>query len=610
VTDIRFSAVTTDVALRRAPLDEGLPRPQTENERGRHVRNRAEYFERICSGPLGILIGVLVATWLASLVSFWLWWLQPSHQVSITRTSVVAALLIYVTVVLPAPAAFYLLRLRRLNSATVSPDLRVAMAVTKAPSEPWELVVTTLEAMQSQSFSGPYDVWLCDENPDDVTKQWCVDHGVRLSSRYGVSEYHQPSWPRRTKCKEGNLAYFYDHWGYDEYDVVVQLDADHVPSNDYLKAMVRPFGSWTVGYVAAPSICDLNAAASWAARGRLHSEASMHGPRQIGCNDGLAPVCIGSHYAVRTSALREIGGLGPELAEDFTTSFLLTSAGWEGAFALDAEAHGEGPPTFTALAVQEFQWSQSLTVVGLRMYLKHFRRFRWRLKVRFGLHLMYYPMLVITTLAGVLLSPIAVLTGEPWMNVNYFEFLGRLFLLALPFVIATLILRRRGFLRPVNAKVLCWEVWLFSFARWPYAAIGFLSGVKERITSKSRTIKVTPKGIRGLEVLSIRFILPYLVVSTVALGAVWARSGNPAVRYYVVLCLVMGSIYVLVALIIAFLHAVEAKRGTQSSWFAALGTIRGALLVASVLAAAWVCTIIIVAPHALTIPPPPGMPPR
>ena len=607
MTDVPFPTVAGDLHVPQ--LDEIIPGLGDPALQDHQLLGPIEAFERICRGHITVVIGTLVGAWLISLVSFWFWWLEPSHQVSITRTWIVAALLVYVTVLLPAPAAYYLLRLRRFDPAVPPPRLRVAMAVTKAPSEPWELVKTTLKAMQAQSFWSPYDVWLCDENPDDVTREWCAEHGIRLSSRYGVSEYHQPSWPRRTKCKEGNLAYFYDHWGYDEYDVVVQLDADHVPSEGYLEAMVRPFGSWRVGYVAAPSICDSNAAVSWAARGRLHAEASMHGPRQTGCNDGLAPVCIGSHYAVRTSALQQIGGLGPELAEDFTTSFLLTSAGWEGAFALDAEAHGEGPPSFTALAVQEFQWSQSLTLVGLRMYFKHFGNLSWRLRVRFGLHLLYYPMLVITTLAGVLLSPIAVLTGEPWMNVNYFEFLGRLLLLALPFVAATLILRRQGLLRPVDAKVLCWEVWLFSFARWPYAAIGFLSGVKERITSKPRMIKVTPKGDLGLEVLSVRFLLPYLAVSGIALGAIWARSGNPAIRYYVVLCLISGSVYVVVAWTIALLHAIEAKRSTRATWLQALGTVRTALLVLSVLALVWVATIIIVAPHALTIPPPPGMPP-
>ena len=228
---------------------------------------------------------------------------------------------------------------------------------------------------------------------------------MRVSSRYGVKEYHRPTWPRRTKCKEGNLAYFYDHWGYRDYDVVVQLDADHVPAADYLQSMVRPFVSEQVGYVAAPSICDANARESWAARGRLYKDALLHGATQAGCNEGFAPICHGSHYAVRTAALREIGGIGPELAEDFTTSFLLTAAGWEGAFAIDAEAHGEGPPTFRALLIQEFQWSQSISLVGLRLFFQNIRRFPWKLRIRFGMVLLFYPMLVITTVTGHLSGP-------------------------------------------------------------------------------------------------------------------------------------------------------------------------------------------------------------
>ena len=127
------------------------------------------------------------------------------------------------------------------------------------------------------------------------------------------------------------------------------------------------------------------------------------------------------------------------------------------------------------LTVQEFQWSQSLTVVALRMYFKHFGRFPWRLRLRFGVHLPYYPMLVLTTVAGVLLCPIAVVTGEPWMNVNYFEFLGRLVLMSVPFVVATLFLRAEAS-SPGVTKVLSWEHMLFSFARWPFATMAFFPG--------------------------------------------------------------------------------------------------------------------------------------
>ena len=175
--------------------------------------------------------------------------------------------------VLPLWFFFWIWRMKRPNQSLQPPRLRTAMVVTKAPSEPWEMVRETLEAMLSQEFPFPFDTWLADESPDAQTLYWCADNGVRVSTREGVSAYHRPSWPRRTRCKEGNLAFFYDTWGYEHYDVVAQLDADHVPARDYLRHMVVPFHDPLVGYVAAPSICDRNAGRSWSARGRLYAEA-------------------------------------------------------------------------------------------------------------------------------------------------------------------------------------------------------------------------------------------------------------------------------------------------------------------------------------------------
>lgn len=100
------------------------------------------------------------------------------------------------------------------------------MVVTKAPSEPWELVRRTLEAMLAQHL--PHDTWLAEEAPGEDTRRWCQSHGVQVSTRQGVSDYHRPTRPRRTRCREGNLAFFYDPYGYDRYDIVAQPDADLV----------------------------------------------------------------------------------------------------------------------------------------------------------------------------------------------------------------------------------------------------------------------------------------------------------------------------------------------------------------------------------------------
>lgn len=227
----------------------------------------------------------LVLIWALSTGLFWAWWLQPSHWASPWGMAVNTVMLVVVTV-LPAWTYVFLVQMQRVNPRRAFPaQLRLAMVVTKAPSEPWPLVQETLEAMLAQD--PPHDTWLADEDPTPAALDWCSRHGVRVSSRRDAPGYHNPTWPRRRRCKEGNLAYFYDHYGYALYDVVVQLDADHRPDPGYLRAMVQPFEDPQVGYVAAPSICDRNAASSWVARGRLYAESVLHGPLQLGLNSGL-----------------------------------------------------------------------------------------------------------------------------------------------------------------------------------------------------------------------------------------------------------------------------------------------------------------------------------
>ena len=325
----------------------------------------------------------LILFWVLGTLAFWHWAFQPSVWVSLPGTLFNLVLLSYATG-LPVWPFYLFLRMRQVRPDLLVPaGCRVAMVVTKAPSEPWGLVKETLVAMLAQEPQ--HDTWLADEQPSEEVRCWCEANGVEVSSRAGVADYHRPTWPRRTRCKEGNLAYFYDHFGYENYDLVVQLDADHIPQPGYLLAMLQPFHDLEVGYVAAPSICSTNASTSWVARGRLFAEAVLHGPMQLGFNGSWAPLCIGSHYAVRTTALRESGGLGPELAEDHSTTLLLNAHGWRGAFAHRAICLGLGPETFEDAMVQEFQWSCSLTNILLHHLQPLFFRFPHRSACNFSM---------------------------------------------------------------------------------------------------------------------------------------------------------------------------------------------------------------------------------
>jgi cellulose synthase/poly-beta-1,6-N-acetylglucosamine synthase-like glycosyltransferase len=190
------------------------------------------------------------ALWFGALLYFWAWWIQPEHNIGTIRYTVVTVVLAWITLLPLYFIAIFFNSKAPSPSLQVPPNSRVAMVVTKAPSEPFAVVAETLEAMLRQSY--PHDTWLADEDPSAATLDWCRARGVRVSSRKGRADYHRSTWPRRTRCKEGNLAFFYDHYGYRYYDFVAQLDADHVPTPTYLEEILKPFADPRVGYVSGP----------------------------------------------------------------------------------------------------------------------------------------------------------------------------------------------------------------------------------------------------------------------------------------------------------------------------------------------------------------------
>ena len=150
------------------------------------------------------------------------------------------------------------------------PDLRVAIIVTKAPSEPWPVVRTTLEAMLAQDY------------PERLTTSgWPTSarsrRSARLVRRRAACTCRHASaspttttltWPRRTKSKEGNLAYFYDTVGYHELRRRGPARLRPRPGRRTWPPWSAPSPLPVVGYTCAPSICDSNTQAGWTVRGQ------------------------------------------------------------------------------------------------------------------------------------------------------------------------------------------------------------------------------------------------------------------------------------------------------------------------------------------------------
>lgn len=498
---------------------------------------------------------VAITVWGAAFLFFWVWWLQPAHVVGIGRFIFASLPFVWLTLM---PIYFFSVFTgsRKPAGATqLPPGSRVAMVVTKAPSEPFEVVAQTLEAMLDQPY--PHDTWLADEDPSDETLAWCAGHGVRVSTRKGVANYQRQEWPRRVRCKEGNLAYFYDHYGYRLYDFVVQMDADHVPTRHYLERMLAPFGDPTVGYVSAPSICSRNAKESWAARARLYAEASMHGPLQAGYTGGWAPLCIGSHYAVRTQALQAIGGLGPELAEDHSTTLMMNAGGWRGVHAIDAIAHGDGPRTFADLATQEFQWSRSLVTILLRYSPALVPQLPGRLRFQFLFCQFWYPLYSGIWALLFLMPVLALASGERFANVTYIDFALHYMPMSLVLLVMIYRWRASGWLRPADSRLLSWEEILFVLAKWPWSLLGTLYAVRDFLAGSFVDFRVTPKGTGTVDPVPLRVLAPYVAISAgSAAAALLFRSAGTASGFYI-FAIVNAALYALLVLVILVRHGIE-----------------------------------------------------
>eukprot|EP00775_Hariotina_reticulata_P002678 gene2678-2979_t len=490
----------------------------------------------------------------------------------------------------------------------------------------------------------------------------------------------------RARCKEGNLAYFYgeqqqssfsalnrqiDHYGYALYDVVCQFDADHVPEASYLRTIIPAFQDPEVGYVALPSICGANSEISWAVRGRLYMEAYMHGPLGASMSKIALPCCIGSHYAVRTAALKkahseiarlfmtvisglliardqtfdtgpspslpciqnsklhdarkasgllhtprfvkagcrgaqlcfrrpaaqpfltvylpdllQVGGIGPELNEDFSTSYILTASGYRGLFSTDTIANGDGPANFEDCMRQEYQWARSAMVL-VTVYLGswwpgHFtplEMFRAAQTNAFWLVQSYAALLSIALVIGPCLFGLQLV---PAVDHSLKAFLTDMMphttfpQIALAYC-SWLFCYVHGWMRPAFTKFWSYELWMHAFCKpwWilqgtVHGLLGGLLGVNFAIKMQMQPAaftnadellfaEVTPKGDNGEVFMGVKNLIPFLFCAGISIVALAFGSSH----FLAPMC--MAFWHLLVAAIIVVLHYKENHHATASS---------------------------------------------
>jgi hypothetical protein len=337
----------------------------------------------------------------------------------------IAVLGLVVTVLMQAIVAlrtwvltFFVARARDPIPMTAPPGLRVAVLTTIVPGkEPVELVMTTVRAMTRVRHDGPLDVWLLDEGDDPEVRRRCEEIGVRHFSRRGRPEWNTAEGPFRARTKHGN----HNAWRSvheSDYDVVAQMDPDHVPYPNFLVRTLGYFADPDTAFVVAPQVyANLNE--SFVARGAAELAYLFHSVIQRGGNGHGAPLLIGTNHLYRPAAFRQIGGYQDCIIEDHLTSMVMYTAvnpatgnAWRGVYTPDVLAVGEGPGTFSDFFSQQKRWAYGIWEIARRHSPRIFGRLPdRRQRLAFFALQSHYPTTALSWVSGVLLSAVYLVGG-------------------------------------------------------------------------------------------------------------------------------------------------------------------------------------------------------
>ncbi|NUT49043.1 MAG: glycosyltransferase, partial [Saccharothrix sp.] len=282
----------------------------------------------------------------------------------------------------------------------------------------------TLRAMKEIEYpSGTVDVWILDEGDDPAVKEMAARIGVHHFTRKGRPEYNQAEGEFRAKTKSGN----HNAWRAEhefEYDVVAQMDPDHVPLPCFLERTLGYFRDPDVAFIVAPQVYG-NLYDNWVVHGAAIQQYMFSGVVERGGNGLDAPLLIGTNHLYRPAAWRQIGGYQDSIIEDHLTSMRVqatvnpaTGNRWKGVYTPDILAIGEGPTSWTDYFNQQKRWSYGIWEILLNRRMRKGIRHTARQRVLYGLVQFYYPSVAVTSVLGTLATASYLLFGISTMRVG------------------------------------------------------------------------------------------------------------------------------------------------------------------------------------------------
>lgn len=387
-------------------------------------------FRHVASPAARLALTLLVLVNTAAGLLFIGWLLLPQHVPGLGGTTLggwqtVAARLGFCAVVavelirLAQNVVVWMFAFHARDPVPVDPPvgLRVALLTTIVPSrEPLDVVERTLRRLRQIVYCGQVDVWILDEGDDPAVREMAARLGVRHFSRRGRPEYHQPAGEFRARTKSGNHnAWRAEHERH--YDVVANVDPDHVPLPNFLERTLGYFRDPDVAFVVTPQVYG-NMHENFVAHGASVQQYLYNGLIARGGNGLDAPLLTGTGHLYRPAAWQTIGGYQDSIIEDHLTSIRIHAAvnprtgnRWKGVYTPDVVAIGEGPTSWADYFNQQKRWAAGISEIIVRPELRAPRELPSRRRWQYRLLQFYYPSVAVSLLLGNLATATYLLTG-------------------------------------------------------------------------------------------------------------------------------------------------------------------------------------------------------
>jgi len=400
-------------------------------------------FRRVGSLGTRVILTLLVLVNVATGAALVAWLLQPDHVPGVLPSSLATwqltlarigfTLVVSVEMIrLTQNFTVWLFAFKASDPIPTTPPigLRVAILTTIVPDkEPIEVVERTLRRMRNIVYCGEINVWILDEGDNPAVKSMAARLGVRHFSRKNRPEYNQPAGPFRARSKAGNHNAWRAEHEHD-YDVVAQMDPDHVPLPNFLERTIGYFRDPDVAFVVAPQVYG-NMFDNWLVHGASVQQYLLSGVVERGGNGLGAPLLIGTNHLYRPDAWRQIDGYQDSIIEDHLTSMRVQAAinpasgnHWKGVYTPDVVAIGEGPTSWADYFNQQKRWAYGIWEILLTRSKRMPRELSARQRLLYGLVQFYYPSVASSTLFGNLATALYLLTGITAIEINGHAWLG------------------------------------------------------------------------------------------------------------------------------------------------------------------------------------------